>query len=509
MRLSIALIARRSYTTTPLSNSPVRVRFAPSPTGDLHLGGLRTALFNYLFARKHNGSFILRIEDTDRNRHVEGAIERLIKTLNWAGLEYDEGPSKGGAYGPYIQSQRLERYKAHANMLIENGAAYRCFCSPQRLQSLRSTAERKGIAHQYDKHCVHLSTTDIADRLARNDPFTIRLNVQPGVTRVQDLVYGTVEFSNKLIDDSILIKSDGYPTYHLANVVDDHQMNISHVIRGEEWLPSTPKHLLLYRAFGWKSPLFAHVPLLMNEGGGKLSKRMGHAHVEDFLGRGYFPEALINYVALLGWNPPVEDEFFTLPDLISHFSLDNITRSNAIVTPQKLDWLNKLHLLRKANDADERRELITALMLMVQQAGYSGIREQYVGQVLDSVKERIRKLRDVVDLCGYYFSPPKVRDESIRDAVGIKLVESITRQMLGYTYNAKNEEWNGQQLSEEIRKIAQTESVKVGQVMMALRYVITGVKVGAGIADTMAVIGREECLQRMEGILKPLSTGKL
>ncbi|RUP43341.1 hypothetical protein BC936DRAFT_137322 [Jimgerdemannia flammicorona] len=282
---------------------PVRVRFAPSPTGNLHLGGLRTALFNYLLAKKAGGTFILRIEDTDRTRFVEGATEKLISALSWAGLDFQEGPGKDGGHPPYVQSQRIETYSQHAHHLLESGSAYRCFCTPERLQHVRDAAREAGRDSSYDRRCLLLSRQEVEENLSQGMPFTVRLLTPDGVTHVDDLVYGHVEFSNAVLDDTILIKSDGYPTYHMANVVDDHLMGITHVLRGEEWLSSTPRHILLYRAFDWTPPSFVHLPLLLNADRSKLSKRSGDVHVEDYVRRGYLPEALVNFVALLGWSP--------------------------------------------------------------------------------------------------------------------------------------------------------------------------------------------------------------
>ena len=283
---------------------PVRVRFAPSPTGYLHVGGLRTALYNYFFARKMGGTFILRIEDTDRTRFVEGAVDNLIDTLRWAGLDYDEGPVKGGAKGPYVQSERTEIYRNHAQKLIEMGKAYYAFDTAEELDEMRKTLEKQGRFPKYDRRALKLSPDEVKGMLDSGLPAVVRMKV-PDSTQIafDDLVRGRVEFSSDLIDDQVLLKSDGYPTYHLANVVDDHMMEVSHVIRGEEWLSSTPKHVLLYQYFGWDLPKFAHLPLLLNPDKSKLSKRQGDVAVEDYRQKGYLKEALINFVAFLGWNP--------------------------------------------------------------------------------------------------------------------------------------------------------------------------------------------------------------
>ncbi|MDX9925164.1 MAG: glutamate--tRNA ligase, partial [Ignavibacteriaceae bacterium] len=322
----------------------IRVRFAPSPTGYLHVGGLRTALYNYLFAKRNNGKFILRIEDTDQSRYVEGAVENLINALKWAGLEFDEGPDKDGGFGPYFQSQRLDIYNKYAAKLVEKKNAYFCFCTPERLTSLRDEQKNQNLQAKYDKHCLSLSEAQIKENLNTGMPYVIRLKVPIGEKVVfNDIIRNRVEFDTATIDDQVLIKSDGFPTYHLANVIDDHLMEISHVIRGEEWLSSTPKHVLLYNFFGWELPLFAHLPLLLNPDKTKLSKRQGDVAVEDYRAKGYSPEALVNFVALLGWNAGDDKEFYYMDELIEKFSLDRVNNSGAVFDIQKLNWLNTEH----------------------------------------------------------------------------------------------------------------------------------------------------------------------
>ena len=359
-------------------NTKIRVRFAPSPTGFLHVGGLRTALFNYLFARHNNGVFILRIEDTDRTRYVEGATENLISILHWCGLDYDEGPYldeqgriyQKGDYGPYIQSQRIEIYKKFAEELLKNGYAYRCFCTPQRLEELRKTQLLNKQPPMYDRFCRNLSQKE-SDERAKSEPYTIRLKVPDEEIVVKDLLRGEVKFDGRLIDDQILLKSDGYPTYHLANVVDDHLMEITHVIRGEEWLSSTPKHILLYKYFGWETPKFVHLPLLLSPDRSKLSKRSGDVSVEDYKKEGYLPEAIINYVALLGFSTEDSQQFFTKEELIQKFTLERCSESPAIFDKQKLLWMNSEYI-RKTDI--ERLYIYTKTFL--EQAGFKNIEEQ-------------------------------------------------------------------------------------------------------------------------------------
>ncbi len=326
-----------------------RVRFAPSPTGYLHIGGLRTALYNYLFAKNQNGKLILRIEDTDRKRFVEGAVENLIDTLNWAGISFDEGPEMSGEYTPYLQSERLHIYKELVEKLVLEQKAYYCFCTPERLEQLRTEQQKLKLPQaKYDKRCLHLTKSEITDKLNSNLPYVIRLNIQPDKKVIfNDVIRETVEFDTNNIDDQVLLKSDGYPTYHLANVVDDHLMGITHVIRGEEWLSSTPKHVILYNYFGWEIPIFAHLPLLLNPDKSKLSKRQGDVAVEDYREKGYLKEALINFVALLGWNYGDDKEFYEMNELIEKFSLGRVHKAGAIFNLEKLNWLNYEHLRKK------------------------------------------------------------------------------------------------------------------------------------------------------------------
>ena len=311
--------------------STVRVRFAPSPTGYLHVGGLRTALYNFLYARKHHGVFILRIEDTDRTRYVEGAVENLMNTLHWAGLTFDEGPGVGGDCGPYIQSERLAVYREHAEQLVREGKAYYAFDTPEELEEMKAAQEKQRLMPKYDRRALRLTPEEIRRKLADGVPSVIRLKVPDDTSIVlDDTIRGRVEFQSAMIDDQVLLKSDGYPTYHLANVVDDHLMGVTHVIRGEEWLSSTPKHVILYQDFGWTMPEFAHLPLLLNPDRSKLSKRQGDVAVEEYRQKGYLPEALVNFIAFLGWNPGDEREIFSLQELIQEFSLERVGKSGAV-----------------------------------------------------------------------------------------------------------------------------------------------------------------------------------
>ncbi|MCH7773967.1 MAG: glutamate--tRNA ligase, partial [Bacteroidetes bacterium] len=388
-----------------------RVRFAPSPTGFLHIGGLRTALYNYLFAKNQNGKIILRIEDTDRKRFVEGAVENLLKTLEWAGIDFDEGPEIGGESEPYFQSQRLEIYKKYADDLISKGKAYYAFDTPERLQHLREQQQKLNQQTMYDKFALTLSQDEVGKKLENGETYVVRLNVQPNETVVvDDLIRGKVEFDTNIVDDQVLIKSDGFPTYHLANVVDDHLMGITHVIRGEEWLSSTPKHVLLYEYLGWEKPVFAHLPLLLNPDKSKLSKRQGDVAVEDYRNKGYLKEALINFVALLGWNPGDEQEFFTMEELINKFSLERVHKAGAVFNIEKLNWLNAEHLRSKPND-----ELLLMLKDELSKSYYKDkvLDDDYLLLIIEAMKPRVSFVNEFITKCTYFYTEPTEYDEHV------------------------------------------------------------------------------------------------
>jgi glutamyl-tRNA synthetase len=471
----------------------IRVRFAPSPTGYLHVGGLRTALYNYLFARKNNGVFILRIEDTDRARYVEGAVQNLIDTLHWAGLEYDEGPRKGGNFGPYVQSERLDFYRKYVDQLLETGHAYRCFCTAERLETMRKALEKERKTPKYDRACLNLSAVEITSKLERGEPFVVRMKVPDGVTvRFHDLIREDVEFSSDLLDDQVLIKSDGYPTYHLANVVDDHLMQITHVIRGEEWLPSTPKHVLLYQAFGWKLPLFAHLPLLLNADRSKLSKRQGDVAVETYRDKGYLKESLVNFVALLGWNPGGEQEIFSMDELIQLFSLDHVNKAGAIFNIEKLDWLNFEHLKRKQDD-----NVLGMLKEMLSTSKYNRMQfsDEYLLHVIVAMRERISFVKDILEKSTYFFEPPAAYDPEVvkkrwkpeTPAELKELAIEISR------LDAPSKE----EYEAALHRTAESLKIGNGKLIHAVRLAVSGVGGGPGVYDILHIIGKEESLKRI------------
>ncbi len=484
-----------------MSNEKPRVRFAPSPTGYLHIGGLRTALFNYLFAKHNNGKFILRIEDTDRNRFVEGAVNNLISTLKWIGLQFDEGPGVEGDFGPYFQSQRLNLYAFYANKLIEEKKAYYCFCAQDRLKQIREQQQAVGLQPKYDKHCLSLSDKEINDLLNKNTPHVIRLKVDPGFTiSFDDEIRGTVEFLSDLIDDQVLIKSDGYPTYHLANVVDDHLMEITHVIRGEEWLPSTPKHILLYDYFNWEKPHFAHLPLLLNPDRSKLSKRQGDVAVEDYQKKGYLKEALINFVALLGWNAGDDKEFYNFNELIDSFTLDRVNKSGAIFNLEKLNWLNAEHLRAKSND--EILIMLKDELLNSQYAGKS-FDDRYLLKVIEAMKPRVSFIKEFLTEGFYFFERPTEYDPAVKKKRwkedSAKLIKLYSESLINFNPSSKEEYEN------LLKKIAEENNVGAGRIIHPLRLALSGVGGGPGIFDILFILGKEESIDRINKTVEALA----
>lgn len=477
----------------------VRVRFAPSPTGYLHVGGLRTALYNFLFAKRNAGVFILRIEDTDRTRYVEGAVENLIQTLRWAGLDYDEGPEKGGPAGPYVQSERLEIYRRYADELLKGGKAYYAFDTPGELEEMRKTQEKMRIPPKYDRRALNLSPEEVRTRLDRGVPAVIRMKVPESSTvAVDDIVRGRVEFDSDRLDDQVLLKSDGYPTYHLANVVDDHLMGISHVIRGEEWLSSTPKHVLLYQYFGWEIPRFAHLPLLLNPDKSKLSKRQGDVAVEDYRRNGFFPEALVNFVALLGWNPGDEREIFSLEELVREFTLERVGKSGAVFNVEKLNWMNTQHLRHTPDPV-----LLTLLRPHLEAAGLGSVPDAYVLDVVRLMRDRVDKVEEFVSFSGYFFRDPQTYDEASRKKNWRAETPGQVRDVIDRLRALAS--FTAADVEAAVRESAGTFGVGGGKLIHPLRLAVTGVALGPGLFELMAVLGKETCLRRIERAVTALS----
>jgi glutamyl-tRNA synthetase len=478
--------------------STVRVRFAPSPTGFLHVGGLRTALYNYLFARHNDGVFVLRIEDTDRTRYVEGAVDNLITTLSWAGLEYDEGPDRPGPAGPYVQSERLALYREHADRLLAEGKAYYAFDTPEELEAMRKEQERTRIPPKHYRRALRLTPEEVRRKLEAGEPAVVRMKVPEAETvAFDDVIRGRVEFSSDRIDDQVLLKSDGYPTYHLANVVDDHTMGISHIIRGEEWLSSTPKHVLLYRYFGWAPPVFAHLPLLLNPDRSKLSKRQGDVAVEDYRAKGYLAEALVNFVALLGWNPGDERELFSLEQLVREFTLERVGKSGAVFNLDKLNWMNTQYVRRKSAE-----ELMTLLRPALAHAGMETASDEYLRAAIELMRDRVDRVEDFVTLSPYLFRDPASYD----DGATTKYWKAETPALLGAVRAAlaAQEPFDLAGIEASVRAAAVAHGVNASKLIHPLRLAVSGMSIGPGLFELMALIGRDACLRRLDAALQRL-----
>ncbi len=471
----------------------VRTRFAPSPTGFLHVGGLRTALYNYLFARQNQGRFVLRIEDTDQRRKVTGAVDNLIATLDWAGVKPDEGPQIGGEFGPYVQSERLELYRQHALELVAKGQAYYCFCTAERLRQLKEWQTAQKIPPRYDNHCRNLTAEEVGRRLAAGEEHVIRLKVPTeGVIEVEDLVRGRVTFPVGQIDDQVLIKSDGFPTYHLANVIDDHLMQISHVIRGEEWLPSTPKHILLYRYFGWDLPQFAHLSLLLNPDKSKLSKRQGDVAAEDYRKKGYLPEALINFLALLGWNPGDDREIFSMDELIKEFSLGRVSKSGAIFNLEKLQWMNGLYI----RNLESAQLLAAAAPYLPELADWSAEKRL---AIINSVRDNLTTLADVSSKTAFYYRPVEYDKPEIQEYLVTREAKDVLATLISLLKNETD--MNADTFVALIKNVQKETGVKGKPLWMAVRAALTGAAYGPEIHQIAGIISRETCLSRLEAAL--------
>lgn len=468
----------------------VRTRFAPSPTGFMHIGNLRTGLYAYLFARKNNGKFILRIEDTDQERKVEGAIEMVYRTLATAGITYDEGPDKDGGVGPYIQTERMAIYKEYAKKLVELGGAYYCFCDKERLESLQG----EGGVHTYDKHCRNLSKEEVERRLAAGESYVIRQKVPEGVvSSYDDMVFGTISVDTADIEDGILLKSDGLPTYNFANVVDDHLMGITHVIRGTEYLSSTPKYNLIYDAFGWERPKYMHLPPIMKDATRKLSKRFGDANFEDFIAKGYLPEAVVNYIALLGWCPKDNKEKMSMQEMIDEFDVSGISHSSSIFDEAKMRWLNGEYL--KAMSAEDFEKVATPWIEKAIDGRDYDVKElallmQTRVDILSEIPEKLAFLNEFGehDLAMYEHQKMKVDREVAKRALGVAIAALED-------FN----DWSADAIKEQIKAKSEEEGVKSGQVMFTMRVALTGAPVTPGGAIEMAVVLRkDETLRRMK-----------
>ena len=472
----------------------VRTRFAPSPTGYLHLGGLRTALYTYLFARSHGGKFILRIEDTDQEREVPGAVEKIYSSMAAAGLKYDEGPDVGGDYGPYIQSQRKDLYLPYAKQLVESGHAYYCFCTKERLDQARAEAEKKGENFKYDKHCLHLSKEEVQRRLDAGEPYVIRQNIPTeGKAGFDDLIFGHVEVDCSTLDDNVLIKADGLPTYNFANVIDDHTMGITHVTRGTEYLSSAPKYNLLYQAFGWEPPKYIHLPPVMANAQRKLSKRYGDPSFEDLLDQGYLKEAIINFIALLGWSPKGEQEIFSLEELEKIFDLDGINKAPAIFDMQKLRWFNAEYMRKLP--FEEYLRLAAPWFEKALAPGKFDLR-----RLAELMQNRTEVLKDIPDMVSFLAEMPEF-DPAIYTHKKMKTNPEIALQALKAVRPMLEtiDPWTEQQLHDKVMEFIPTTGLKNGQMLWPLRIAIYGRESTPGGAFEIAyLLGREETLKRLD-----------
>lgn len=467
----------------------VRTRIAPSPTGIAHLGTAYIAMRNLAIARQNKGQFIIRIEDTDRERYVEGAVEVIFEAMKWLGYSYDEAPDIGGPYAPYTQSERLPIYQEYIKKLIEKGKAYYCFCTKERLEQVRNDALAKKELPRYDRHCRHLSTEEVANNLSRNIPHVIRLAVpETGVTVCLDAVRGPVEFQNSGIDDQVLLKSDGYPTYHLGVVVDDHLMKITHIIRGEEWLSSSPKHVLIYEAFGWELPVFAHLPVIRNKDHSKMSKRKNDVSILSHRDKGYLPEAINNFLALMGWSHPDKKDIFSLDEFLQIFTLERITLTAPVYDIEKLNWINGQYI-RAMSD--------TELALRLEPFVPKDCTIEMLKKTLPLIKERLVTLKDFESLTDFFY-----RDITIDHAL---LIKKSTQDEVNNQLNTTNSElsvigekdWTHENIEQKVRSIAESKSWKPGQYFMMLRVAVTGKVATPPLFETMEVLGRQKCLARI------------
>ncbi len=485
-------------------NKPVRVRYAPSPTGFPHVGNIRTALFNWLFARHTGGKFILRIEDTDVARKVEGAVEAIMDSLRWLGLDWDEGPEVGGEYGPYFQSERLEIYQELAERLVSQGDAYHCYCSPQRLKEMRAEQMRRKQPPGYDRHCRYLSQEEHAKKQAEGIVPVVRFKIPlEGQTRFSDLIRGEVTFENSTLDDFVLLKSDGYPTYHLANVIDDHLMEISHVLRAEEWLSSVPRHLLLYQALGFEPPQFAHLPMILGTDRAKLSKRHGAVSITEYRDQGYLPETMVNFLALLGWSLDDRTEILSRQELIDNFSLERVSRTAAIFNHDKLNWMNGVYI-RRLSLEDFTQRALPFLGIDLPPEVKRPLSSDYVRQIMPLIQERARTLAEVTELAQFFFLDELDYDSSL--LIGKNMNQESTAQALkvGQQRLEQLEGFTAESLEALLRPLAVELGLKTGQLFGTLRVAVTGRTAAPPLFQTMVVLGKEQCLRRIGAALDKL-----
>jgi glutamyl-tRNA synthetase len=466
----------------------VRTRIAPSPTGFPHIGTIYQVLFDYAYAKKHGGKFVVRLEDTDRARFVEGAEEVVFSALDWFGLSEDESPRKGGKYGPYRQTERLEIYMKHAEELVEKGHAYYCFCTKERLDQLREEQQKNKELPMYDKHCRNLSPEEAKEKLANNAEHVIRMKIPENKKVIfHDLIIGDIEFDSNTLDDQVILKSDGFPTYHLGVVVDDHLMEITHIFRGKEWIPSTPKHVLLYEFFGWEMPVHAHLPLILNDQGpGKLGKRFGHASVDFYRESGFLPEAVLNYLSNIVWNHPDDKEIYTLQEFIDVLDIETVTSQGARFDLQKLMWMNGEYIRAMKTD-----ELAQKIIDFVKQYNLGDYSEELIKRVTPLVQERIKTLKEFDEYARFFIEAP-THETEFKDEEK-ELLQKINAALEGVEEYA----WNLETLNDVLQKLAEKEEIGFGKFFMLIRLAITGKKVTPPINESLVILGKSETLRRL------------
>ncbi len=485
--------------------APVRVRFAPSPTGKVHAGNIHTAIFDYLWARHTGGAFILRIEDTDVERKEEGAVELMMEALKWLGLDWDEGPGVGGPYAPYFQSQRLPLYKEAAEKLIAQGNAYKCYCSPERLEAMRKDQEARKVATGYDRLCRDLTPAERAAKEAAGIKPVVRFKVpDDGQTSFHDLIYGDIVFDHANIDDFVMLKSDGFPTYHLANVVDDTAMKITHVIRGEEWISSTPRHLLMYKAFGYTPPQYIHMPMIVGADRAKLSKRRGAISILEYREMGYLPEALFNFLVMIGWSLDDKTEIMTRQQMIENYSLERMGKTAAAFNQEKLDWMNGVYI-RNLSTEDLTNRVLPFMEKGLPAEVKRPLDVNYIKQIAPLIRERITTLKDAAAYADFFFTDnlehdvSKFEDKKTDTATALQALKSAeeTLSSLGI--------FDRDQLENTLRQLAEKLGIKAGQLFNVLRVATTARDATPPLFETMAVLGKDRCLKRIKSAIAMLS----
>ncbi len=494
----------------------MRTRFAPSPTGFLHIGNFRTALFIYLAAKSLGGKFVLRVEDTDQKREVEGAVAGLLDILGWLGIHFDEGPSAGGRFGPYVQSQRRPIYDKYATELLDKGGAYRCFCTSERLEKMRADQQAKKLPPRYDRTCRHLTDEEIEEKMKAGEPYVIRQKIpEEGEIVVHDELRGDIRFDCADLDDHVLIKSDGMPTYQFASVVDDHTMEMTHVLRGDEWLSSFPKNILLYQAFGWQPPKFAHIPLILNKGGGKLSKRQGDVTVEDYRAKGYLPEAILNFCVLMGWHPKDENEILSLKEMEEKFRLEDIRISPAVFDLEKMDYFNGYYIRHKS--WDELVSLCVPHLVadgLIEESG-SGYKNLSTGEILSRQflrgvaaleQERLKKLSDIGEATRFFFEKDLSYEPEllIWKKATAEEVKANLEKSLELLEKVPAEDWTKHSSKDAVVSHIEATGGRMGDYLWPLRVALTGRKASPGPFEVAEVLGKEKSLERLKRAIEKL-----